>query len=74
MTEWNAGRLDDLSRRMDDGFAEVKADTRELSGRLDQLSGRFDELQHTLVQVAVAATVGAGAMVLTSIGIILKLL
>lgn len=81
MTEWTDGRLDELSKKVDDGFAEVKADMRELGGRidklggrLDQLSGRFDKLQHTLMQVAVAATVGAGAMVVTSIGIVFKVL
>jgi hypothetical protein len=61
MTEWNDGRLDDLSKRVDDlatrvdlGFARVHEDIRELNGR-------FDALQRTLVQmtmVMIAALIG----------------
>jgi hypothetical protein len=61
MTEWNDGRLDDLSKRVDElgtrmdlGFAQVHEDIRELHGR-------FDALQRTLVQmttVMIAALIG----------------
>lgn len=41
---WTDERLDDLSQRMDTGFARVDAELRELNGR-------FDALQRTLIQV-----------------------
>jgi hypothetical protein len=50
MVEWNDGRLDELSKRVDDGFTGVNE-------RIDQLSDRFDALQKTLMQI------GGGIMV-----------
>jgi hypothetical protein len=44
MTEWNDGRLDELSKRVDDGFIGVNQ-------RIDHLSTRFDALQRVLMQV-----------------------
>lgn len=58
MSEWNDGRLDDLSKRVDDlanrvdvGFAQVHEDIRALHGR-------FDALQRTLVSGMLAALIG----------------
>ena len=61
MTEWNDGRLDDLSNRvdriekkMDAGFAQVHEDMREIHIR-------FDGLQRTLIQMnalIIAALIG----------------
>ena len=61
MTEWNDGRLDDLSQRvnrietkMDAGFAQVHEDMREIHDR-------FDGLQRTLIQMnalIIAALIG----------------
>lgn len=41
---WTDERLDDLARRMDDGFNRVDADLRAVNARIDAL-------QRTLVQV-----------------------
>lgn len=41
---WTDERLDDLSQKMDQGFARLDADMRALNGR-------FDSLQRTLQQV-----------------------
>ena len=41
---WTDERLDDLARRMDQGFALVDADLRALNAR-------FDDLQRTMLQV-----------------------
>ena len=41
---WTDERLDDLSRRVDQGFARVDADLRALNAR-------FDDLQRTLLHV-----------------------
>lgn len=61
MTEWNDGRLDDLSQRvdriekkMDAGFAQVHEDIQEMHIR-------FDGLQRTIMQmgsVVIAALIG----------------
>jgi hypothetical protein len=56
---WTDERLDDLSRRMDQGFARVDEDLRslrsDLGGRIDaqgaELSGRIDALQRTMLQI-----------------------
>jgi len=61
VTEWNDGRLDDLSdrvdrieKKMDAGFAQVHEDMREIHVR-------FDGLQRTLIQMnalIIAALIG----------------
>jgi hypothetical protein len=37
MTQWNDDRLDELSRRMENGFNELRADMRHLNERFDRL-------------------------------------
>jgi hypothetical protein len=70
MTEWNDGRLDDLSRkvddlgtRMDDGFARVDAKFEKLEAKFDK---KLDGLQRSLIQIAWTFGVGmltfAGAL------------
>jgi tetrahydromethanopterin S-methyltransferase subunit G len=58
MTEWNDGRLDELSKRVDDGFAHMREEFTSVNkridhigGRIDHLSTRFDALQRILMQV-----------------------
>jgi hypothetical protein len=74
MTEWNDGRLDDLSKRVDDGFTQMRKEMREefthVNARIDRmddslqyLGARFDALQRTLMQVS-------GVMVAALIGVI----
>lgn len=51
---WTDARLDDLSRRVDVGFARVDADLREVNARIDAL-------QRTMIQIGggvIAALVG----------------
>jgi hypothetical protein len=57
---WTDERLDDLSDRMDAGFARVDAD-------LQALNGRFDALQRTMLQIG-------GAIVAALIGLIAVLI
>lgn len=45
------GRVDEMTKRMDEGFARVNVDIR-------QLSGRFDALQQTLVRISLTIAVG----------------
>jgi hypothetical protein len=63
---WTDERLDDLARRMDDGFNRVDADLRALHGemtsRFAEVNGRIDALQRTMIHAAGAmmATFVAG--------------
>ena len=56
---WTDERLDDLSKKMDLGFARLDADMRGLNAR-------FDALQRTLLQVG-------GVMIAALIGVIATL-
>lgn len=60
---WTDERLDDLNRKVDQGFARLDADMRALNGR-------FDSLQRTLIQVGFAF----GAALLTLIAAVLGLI
>lgn len=52
---WTDERMDDLSHRVDQGFARVDADIRELRR---EMNTRFDAMQRTLF-LAAAAIVAA---------------
>ena len=59
-------RLDDLTGRVDRGFAEVKGEVRDLRGemndRFNSVDSRFDSMQRTMVigfASIVASVVGA---------------
>jgi outer membrane cobalamin receptor len=61
-------QVDDLSRRMDAGFREVRE---EMSAHQRETNARFDSLQRTMIQfggVMVAALVG---LIATQLGLIL---
>jgi hypothetical protein len=63
---WTDARLDDLSRRVDQGFARIDAGLRVLSERIDrqgaELNLRIDSLQRTMLRTTLAmmATMVAG--------------
>ncbi len=66
--KWTDERLDDLNKKVDDGFAGVKKDISELRGemnvRFQGLDARFDSLQRSLFVAAVvviAAFIGTNA-------------
>ena len=46
---WTDERLDDLAKRMDKGFDEVKGEVRELRGEIGRLDTRLDSMQQTMV-------------------------
>jgi len=43
--KWTDERLDDLNRKVDQGFADVKA---EMGDRFDRVDSRFDEMDRRL--------------------------
>jgi hypothetical protein len=72
---WTEEPLDDLSRRVDDGFNRVDEDIRslrtDLSGRIDRLDARLDALQRTMLQVGggtIAAILAAALSVIAAQG------
>jgi len=58
MTEWNDGRLDDLSARVDSGFTRMDRQFEQVHEDIRALHGRFDALQRTLVAGMLAALIG----------------
>ncbi len=60
MTEWNDGRLDELSKRVDDGFAEMR------QGFAD-INRRFDAMQRTFMQIG-------GGILVALIGVVATLI
>jgi hypothetical protein len=60
MTEWNEDRLDELNKRVDDGFTKVDRRFEQVESKMGQgvaeikadlreLNGRFDSMQRTLL-------------------------
>lgn len=72
---WTDERLDDLSRRVDNGFAELggRIDRQGalLSERIDRQGERIDALQRTMLQVGggmiASILIGAAGIVATQI-------
>jgi hypothetical protein len=73
---WTDERLDDLSRRMDRGFDEVKGEVRdlrsEMNNRFAAVDARFDSMQRTMIigfASIVASTVASvvGAVIATQL-------
>lgn len=66
---WTAGRLDDLSKKVDRGFDRVDADLRALNGRLDGFQQTLDALQRTMLQVGVGLIGALLAVMVTLVGL-----
>lgn len=52
MTEWNDGRLDDLSDRVDRIEKKMDAGFARMDAKFDAFGERLDKLQHLLTQMA----------------------
>jgi hypothetical protein len=61
---WTDERLDDLAKRMDRGFDEVKGEVRELRGEVGRLNTRFDSMQQTMVVGFITLFIGIAATVI----------
>jgi len=60
---WTDERLDDLSKKMDQGFSRLDAEMRALNGR-------FDSLQKTLIQIGFGFGAALVALIAALIGTI----
>jgi len=63
MTEWNDVRLDELSKRVDDGFAEMREEFR-------LVDSRFNSLHQLLIRMAWTYGIGMLAFAGALLGII----
>jgi uncharacterized coiled-coil protein SlyX len=70
MTEWNDARLDELSARMNNGFAEVKGKIDRVDDHVRYLGEKFDSTQRTLMQIGGGILVALIGLVATLIGLI----
>jgi len=63
MTEWNDARLDELSKRVDDGFAEMREEFR-------LVDSRFNSLHQLLIRMAWTYGIGMLAFAGALLGLI----
>jgi len=76
MTDWNDGRLDEFSKRVDAGFSQMREEFTQVNQRIDRvddglrhLSERFDSMQKTLMQIGGGILVALIGLVATLIGL-----
>lgn len=60
MTEWNDGRLGELSKRVDDGFAEMRQGS-------SSVNTRIDTMQKTLMQIGGGILVAPVGLIATQV-------
>lgn len=85
MERWNDDRLDELSRRMDNGFKELRGEMREGFARVDarfaqfdarfaQFDARFDRLDAKFNKLFIAIITVGGGFAATTIASLLGVL
>jgi hypothetical protein len=74
MTEWNDDRLDEFSKRVDDGFAQMRGEFTRVNQRIDRvddgvrhLGERFDAMQKTLMQIGGGILVALIGLIATQV-------
>lgn len=74
MTEWNEDRLDELNKRVNDGFAQMREEFTgvnqridHLGGRIDHLGTRLDALQRILMQIGGGILVALIGLIVTQV-------
>lgn len=65
-TNWNDDRLDELSRRVDDGFKEMREGFARVDAKFDRVTDRIDKLIFTM-------WAGCGAVAATAIVSLIKI-
>lgn len=70
MTEWNDGRLDELSKRVNELGVRMEAGFARVDDKFDLVYGRLDSLQQTLIRIAWTFGIGMLGLVGVLIGII----
>jgi hypothetical protein len=67
MDSWNDARLDELSRRMDAGFKEMREEMREGFARVDKRFEQVDKRFERLYYVMITASIGLVVSVLLTL-------
>ena len=67
MDSWNDERLDELSRRMDAGFKEMREEMREGFARIDKRFEQVDKSFERLYYVMITASIGLVTSVLLAV-------
>lgn len=70
MTEWTDGRLDELSKKVDDGFAKVERRFEQVDRRFEQIDLRFEALHQLLIRMAWTYGIGMLAFAGALLGLI----
>lgn len=70
MTEWNDSRLDELSKRVNNGFVEMREEFRRVDRRFEQVDLRFDALHQLLTRMAWTYGIGMLAFAGALLGLI----
>lgn len=70
MTEWTDGRLDELSNKVDDGFAKVDRRFEQVDRKFEQIDLRFEALHQLLIRMAWAYGIGMLAFAGALLGLI----
>jgi hypothetical protein len=75
---WNDDRLDELSRRMDNGFMEIRTEMREGFARVDarfaQMDAKFDRVDAKFNKLFIAILTVGGGFAATTIASLLGVL
>jgi hypothetical protein len=70
MSEWNDGRLDDLSDRVDRIEKKMDAGFARMDAKFDAVGERFDRLHHLMIQMAWTYGIGMLAFGAALLGLI----
>ena len=70
MTEWTDGRLDELSKKVDDGFAKVDRRFEQVDRRFGEIDLRLDGLHRLLTRMAWTYGIGMLAFASALLGLI----
>jgi hypothetical protein len=70
MTEWTDGRLNELSKKVDDGFARVDRRFEQVDRRFGEIDLRLDGLHRLLIRMAWAYGIGMLAFAGALLGLI----
>ncbi|HET8813455.1 MAG TPA: hypothetical protein VFM51_00680 [Solirubrobacterales bacterium] len=70
MTDWNDGRLDELSKRVDDGFAKMDRRFEQVDWSLGLVHQRLDGLQMSLTRISWTFGIGMLGFAAALLGLI----
>jgi tetrahydromethanopterin S-methyltransferase subunit G len=70
---WNDDRLDELSRRVDDGFKEMRESFARVDGKFDRVDERLDRLGERIDKLIFTMWAAGGVVAATAVVSLVKL-